>query len=55
MRKHEKGFGFIDDIFIAPHLIKDIDNGAELNIVALYEKPPQRENYSWRALSVELK
>ena len=55
LRKNEKGFGFIDDIFIAPHLIKDIDNGAELNIVALYEKPPKREEYSWRALSVELK
>ena len=54
LRKNEKGFGFIDDIFIAPHLIKDIDNGTELNIIALYEKPPKREEYSWRALSVEL-
>lgn len=55
LRKNEKGFGFIDDIFIAPHLIKDIDNGAELNIIALYEKPPKREEYSWRALTVEPK
>lgn len=55
LRKNEKGFGFIDDIFIAPHLIKDIDNGAELKIIALYEKPPKREEYSWRALSVEIK
>lgn len=55
LRKNEKGFGFVDDIFIAPHLIKDIENGTNLNIVALYEKPPKREEYSWRALSVELK
>ena len=54
LRVHEKGFGFVDDIFVPPNLVKDIENGTRVTVVALKKsKKNDPKTLSWVAVSME--
>lgn len=54
LRRNPKGFGFVDDTFIAPYLLNDLDEEVQfVEAMAVYGKHPSREGRSWRAISIE--
>lgn len=53
LRRHEKGFAFVDDVFIAPHLLVELaDDVQQVELVAVYAKNPKKSEYSWRAVCI---
>ena len=47
LRIHEKGFGFVGDVFVPPNLVKDMPNGARVTVVAL------KKSRGWNAVSLK--
>lgn len=52
LRKNPKGFGFVNDIFISPNLIKDTEDKALIKVQAIFSKQRDKDTYSWKAISV---
>lgn len=53
LRRNTKGFGFIDDVFVAPFLVSSIDNSTEdVTALAVLGKHPSRGDRTWRAISL---
>lgn len=52
LRKNPKGFGFVNDIFISPNLIKNIEDKTEVNVKAIFCKQRDKDAYGWKAISV---
>ena len=53
LRRNAKGFAFVDDGFVPPHLVESIP--ADVNDVAavlVYAKHPKEERYGWRAVAL---
>lgn len=53
LRRNAKGFAFIDDAFVPPHLVEGIP--AEVNdvvAVLVYSKHPKEDRYGWRAVKI---
>lgn len=53
LKKNEKGFGFIEDIFIPPFLLDSQQNGDHLTVIAVYSFNKAKEKYSWRAITIQ--
>lgn len=53
LRRHAKGFAFLDDAFVLPQLVEklsaDVDEAAALIV---YAKHPTKNEYSWRAVTL---
>lgn len=56
LKRHEKGFAFVDDVFIAPHFLKDMDDMSNISVtvVAIYSKNPKKAEFSWRAIQLQV-
>lgn len=52
LRKNPKGFGFVNDIFISPNLIKDTEDKALIKVQAIFSKQRDKDTYSWKAISI---
>ena len=52
LRKNQKGFGFVNDVFISPNLIKDIEDKALISVQAIFTKQRDKDTYSWKAISI---
>ena len=52
LRKNPKGFGFVNDVFISPNLIKETEDKALINVQAIFTKQRDKETYSWKAISI---
>ena len=53
LRRHEKGFGFVDDAFVSPQLVDSVDQSVE-DVVALvvHAKNLSKGVYGWRAIEL---
>ena len=52
LRKNPKGFGFVNDVFISPNLIKNTEDKAIINVQAIFSKQRDKDTYSWKAISI---
>ena len=52
LKKNEKGFGFVDDIFVPPFLISTKNDGDEATVIAIYAFNKAKEKYGWKAISI---
>ena len=52
LRKNPKGFGFVNDVFISPNLIKNTKDKAIINVQAIFSKQRDKDTYSWKAISI---
>ncbi len=53
LKRNPKGFGFLDDAFVAPHLVDGIPPDViDVAAVLVYAKHPKEERYGWRAVAV---
>jgi tetratricopeptide (TPR) repeat protein len=52
LRKNPKGFGFVNDIFISPNLIKNTEDKTLINVQAIFSKQRDKDTYSWKAISI---
>lgn len=53
LKKNERGFGFLEDIFIPPYLLDSQQNGDCLTVIAVYSFNKAKEKYSWRAITIQ--
>lgn len=51
LRKIQKAFGFVNDVFISPNLIKNTEDKAIINVQAIL-KQRDKDTYSWKAISI---
>lgn len=52
LRKNPKGFGFVNDVFISPNLIKNTEDKAIISVQAIFSKQRDKDTYSWKAISI---
>jgi len=50
----EKGFGFVNGVFVPPHLIKVGVNEEQVNIVKILDFDKTKNKPSWKAITLEL-
>ena len=51
LRRNEKGFAFVEDIFISPNLLSTIESDIQqVKVIAVYAKNPKKLEYGWRAI-----
>jgi tetratricopeptide (TPR) repeat protein len=47
---HEKGFGFLDDVFVPPAVVRSLEDAQSATLVAINRKPPKPRQSPWVAL-----
>jgi tetratricopeptide (TPR) repeat protein len=47
-----KGFGFVNDAFVAPFLLNDFRDGERLKAIKIWDKDPKKGVPSWRVIKV---
>jgi hypothetical protein len=53
LKRSAKGFGFVDDAFVAPPLVETISAGVDaVTAVLVYSKHPKEAKYGWRAVAI---
>ena len=53
LRRNAKGFAFVDDGFVPPHLVESIPADVnDVTAVLVYAKHPKEERYGWRAVAL---
>ncbi|HSH26375.1 MAG TPA: hypothetical protein VK972_01175, partial [Wenzhouxiangella sp.] len=53
IRRMDAGFGFIEDVFIAPYLLKDFpDELNEAGVMAVVKWNNKREEWGWQAITI---
>ena len=52
-RAPEKGFGFVEDVFISPALLAGAENGSTVTGSALWAFDKSKNKYGWKAIKVE--
>ena len=53
LKKMEAGFGFIEDVFVAPHFLDDFpDHIQEAGAMAVVKWNKKREEWGWQAISI---
>ena len=53
LKLNSKGFGFIDDAFIAPFLLKGYQNQEFIRAIKIWDLDPKKGTPSWRVIKVE--
>jgi hypothetical protein len=54
LRRNPKGFGFVEDAFVPPHIVESIDPGIdEVVALAVYAKNPAKGAYGWRVIELK--
>lgn len=53
LKRHPKGFAFVDDGFVPPFLVETIPSDVDAVVAVLvYAKHPKEDRYGWRAVSI---
>lgn len=52
LKLNDKGFGFIDNVFIPPHLLNGFKNGDNIKIIKIWDKHPKTGRANWKAIKV---
>lgn len=52
LKVSEKGFGFVDNIFVPPSLIKEFNQSGEVEGLAIMAFDKLKEKHSWRAITI---
>lgn len=53
LRRNPKGFAFVDNAFVAPHLLDGISADVDsVAAVLVYAKHPKEDKYAWRAVAI---
>jgi hypothetical protein len=53
LKRNGKGFAFIDDAFVAPHLVGSIPMDVDdVTAILIYSKHPKEMRYGWRAVKI---
>ena len=53
LRRNPKGFGFVEDAFVSPHIVESIDSTIdEVVALAVYAKNPVKGEYGWRVIEL---
>ena len=53
LKRHEKGFAFVEDVFVAPYLLNLLaDNVQQVEAISVYAKNPKKSEYGWKAVSL---
>lgn len=53
LKRNAKGFAFIDNAFVAPHLVNQIPAEIEeVTAIQVYAKHPKDEKFGWRAITI---
>lgn len=53
LRRHEKGFAFLDDVHIPKGLLESIPQDVSAaDVLAVYSRHPTKDEYSWRAVTL---
>ena len=47
-----KGFGFVNDAFIAPYLLNGLNDGEFITAIKIWDKDPKKGTPSWRVIKV---
>lgn len=51
-RVDSKGYGFVDDVFVPPHVVNTVSEKVdEVGVVAIYARHPEK-GYGWRAVRI---
>lgn len=54
LRRNDRGFAFIDDVFVAPFLLGSINTATEdVTALAVFGKHPSRGDRTWRAITLK--
>ncbi len=55
LRRNPKGFGFVDDAFVASHIVESIaPDVADVSALAVLGKHPVKDERSWRVLKLDV-
>lgn len=53
LRRNPAGFGFVEDVFVPPHLLEDLGPQIQsVSALAVYARHPKDDRRSWRAISI---
>ena len=53
LRRNSKGFGFVEDAFVPPHIVESIDPSVdEVSALTIYAKNPSKGEYGWRVIEL---
>jgi hypothetical protein len=53
LKRNVKGFAFVDDAFVPPHLVSSVPTDVEeVAAVLVYAKHPKEDRYGWRAVAL---
>jgi tetratricopeptide (TPR) repeat protein len=53
LRRHPSGFGFVDDVFVAPALLSTVGGAVEdVTVTAVHVQHPKEDRLSWQALDL---
>ena len=53
LKLNPKGFGFVDDAFIAPFLLKGYKDQENIKAIKIWDKDPKKGTPSWRVIKLE--
>jgi len=52
LKINPKGFGFVEDSFIAPYLLNGFTDGEMIKAIKIWDKDPKKGTPSWRAIKL---
>lgn len=52
LKLNPKGFGFVDDAFIAPFLLKGYQDQEFIRVIKIWDKDPKKGTPSWRVIKI---
>ena len=54
LRRHEKGFGFVDNACVSPQFVDSVDPSVqEVVALAVHAKNPSKGVYGWRVIKLD--
>ncbi|MBM7070661.1 hypothetical protein JQC92_01210 [Shewanella sp. 202IG2-18] len=52
LKLNPKGFGFVNDAFIAPYLLSDFKDGENVSAIKVWDRDPKKGTPSWRVIKL---
>jgi hypothetical protein len=52
LKLNPKGFGFVDDAFIAPHLLNGFNDQEQVEAIKIWDENPKKGTPSWRVIKI---
>ncbi|MDJ0713151.1 MAG: hypothetical protein QNJ54_02885 [Prochloraceae cyanobacterium] len=52
VRLHQKGFGFVEDVFVPPELASQLENGQQVNLIIVKKLDKKKNQLGWSAIAI---